>query len=89
MKTLSREQLAGKILDSKGKFFRVSFIKKDGSLRELNGRVGVVAHLKGGATLVDKDKFLVVYDVVNNGYRSVNKETIKEVAFGGEVFGVE
>jgi len=86
MKKLTKQQLTEKILSSAGKFFRVTFLKKDGSVRDLNGRIGVVSRLKGGATLVDKDKFLVVYDMVNQGYRSVNKDTIQEVAFGGEVY---
>jgi len=31
-----------------GKFFTIKFVKKNGELRELNGRLGVKKHLKGG-----------------------------------------
>jgi len=69
-----------------GKFFTVVFTKKDGSERVLNGRLGVVSKLKGGQTMVNKDQFLVVFDVQIGQYRSVNKDTIKEVRFGKEIF---
>lgn len=74
------------IMSSKGKFFSVLFVKKNGEERLLNGRIGVVGKLKGGKSSVNYDKFLSVYDVQIGGYRSVNKETIKEVKFGGKVF---
>ena len=69
-----------------GKFFTVVFTKKDGTERVLNGRLGVVSKLKGGQTMVNKDQFLVVFDVQIGQYRSVNKDTIKEVRFGKEIF---
>lgn len=69
-----------------GKFFTVVFTKKNGEERVLNGRIGVVNHLKGGNSTINHDKFLTVFDVQIGQYRSVNKDTIKEVRFGGQVF---
>ena len=71
------------IAQSKGKFITVSFIKKDGTTRTLNGRTGVTKYLKGGTSTVDHDKYLVVYDTVNTGYRCVNKDTIVSVTCEG------
>ena len=71
------------IAKSKGKFITVNFIKKDGTTRTLNGRIGVTKHLKGGVSTVNTDKYLVVYDTVNTGYRSVNKDTIVSVTCEG------
>jgi hypothetical protein len=71
------------IAQSKGKFITVNFIKKDGTARTLNGRTGVTKHLKGGTSTVDHDKYLVVYDTVNTGYRCVNKDTIMSVTCEG------
>jgi hypothetical protein len=71
------------IAKSNGKFITVSFIKKDGTARTLNGRTGVTKHLKGGVSTVDTDKYLVVYDNVAQGYRSVNKDTIMSVTCEG------
>lgn len=66
-----------------GKFFTVVFIKKNGTERILNGRLGVTKHLKGGQCTLDKEKYLIVYDVVSKGYRAVNVDTIKSVSCDG------
>jgi hypothetical protein len=76
-------KIADFIAQSKGKFITVNFIKKDGTVRNLNGRIGVTKHLKGGVSTVNTDKYLVVYDTVAQGYRSVNKDTIVSVTCEG------
>jgi hypothetical protein len=76
-------KIADFIAQSKGKFITVSFIKKDGTTRTLNGRTGVTKHLKGGISTVNHDKYLVVYDTINTGYRCVNKDTIVSVTCEG------
>jgi len=75
------------ILQSAGRFVTVTFVKKDGSLRTLNGRLGVTKHLKGGVSTVDHDSYIVIYDVINKGYRSINRSTIQSVSIGGELHG--
>ena len=77
--TEKSEALATKILNSSGKFFTVLFVKKDGTLRELNGRLGVIKHLKGGTSTLNPDKFITVYDLKSEGYRAIDKTTILEV----------
>lgn len=69
-----------------GRFFKATFVKKDGTVREMVARTGVKAHLKGGATKYDGSKFISVYDVQSRGYRLINKETLREVKFGGRVY---
>jgi hypothetical protein len=76
-------KIADFIAQSKGKFITVNFIKKDGTARTLNGRIGVTKHLKGGVSTVNTDKYLVVYDTINTGYRCVNKDTIMSVTCEG------
>jgi len=71
------------IAQSKGKFITVTFVKKDGSVRKLNGRIGVTKHLKNGTSTVDHNKYFVVYDNKNAGYRCVNKDTVKQVSCEG------
>lgn len=73
------------IEQTKGRFFTVTFIKKDGTQRTLNGRVGVTKHLKGSVSRAG-DQYITVFDVKNGGYRSVNKDTVKEIKFGKEVY---
>ena len=69
---------------SAGKIFTVVFTKKDGSERVLNGRLGVAKFLVGGKKTTGEE-YLTIYDLKSGGYRSVNKDTIKEVRFGGKV----
>jgi hypothetical protein len=64
----------------------VKFIKKDGSERVLNGRLGVKKFLRGGEKTVDPSKFITIYDLQNQGYRNINRDTILEVKLGGELF---
>lgn len=76
-------KLSDIVAKTSGKFFTVTFIKKDGTIRALNGRLGVTKHLKGGQCTLDRDRFLIVYDVQSKGYRSVNVDTILSVNVDG------
>lgn len=71
------------IASSAGKFVTVTFIKKDGTERTLNGRTGVTKYLKGGKSTVDTNKYFVVFDMVKSGYRCINRNTIKTITCGG------
>ena len=72
------------IENSNGKILTVVFVKKDGSERVLNGRIGVKKYLAGGKKTTGEE-YITIFDLKNGGYRSVNKNTVKEVRFGGEV----
>lgn len=76
---MNSSQLADKILSSKGKIITVEFIKKDGSLRIMNCRLGVTKHLKGGTSTLDAEKFITVYDLKSEGYRAIAKDSIINV----------
>jgi len=79
-------ELSQIIETSNGRFFTVSFIKKDGSTRVLNGRLGVEKHLKGGECTLDRAVFLIVYDVQSKGYRAINRDTIQSVTMDGVTY---
>ena len=65
-------------------FFTAKFVKKDGTERTMNGRLGVTKHLHGGkSTTDDKDNLLTVYDLQKEGYRCVNLETLRELRCHG------
>jgi hypothetical protein len=68
-----------RILFSNGKIFSVEFIKKDGTKRLMNCRLGVTKHLKGGSSTLDPEKFITVYDLQSEGYRAINKDSIINV----------
>ena len=76
-------QIADFITQSRGKFVTVNFIKKDGTARTLNGRIGVIKHLRGGTSTIDHSKYLVLFDMHSAGYRCVNKDTIMSVTCEG------
>lgn len=61
------------------KFFTITFVKKDLSIRTINGRLKVTKYLKGGDCTLDKEKFLIVYSLKDKGYRAINKETILNI----------
>lgn len=68
---------------SAGKFITVTFLKKDGTIRKLNGRINVTKYLKHGPYVADTGTGFCVYDVVNKGYRTVKKEAILGITCGG------
>jgi len=76
---MENNSIIEKILNSNGKIFTVTFIKKDGSLRTLNGRLGVTKHLKGGSSTLDPNQYITVFDLKTKAYRAVNKFTIQSV----------
>lgn len=78
---IHRVKLGDFLRGQKGKFVGLDFIKENGSVRPLNGRLGVVRHLKGGrGTHGGTTKpHLVVYDVKTPGYRAVNLATVSQV----------
>ena len=83
---ISKGEVIQKILQSKGKFFRVIFIKRTtGELRSMLCRTGVKKHLKGGSLRYDAStlKLINVYDINKKGYRSINLETLISAKIGG------
>lgn len=72
--------------DTQGTFATVTFTKKDGSVRVMNCRLGVTKHLKGGECTLDREKFLIVYDMQAKGYRSINRSTILSVKTKGRIY---
>lgn len=67
-----------------GRVFTVTFTKKDGTLRTLNGRLGVTKHLKGGENTVQHlPQYLTVYDMQKQDYRNVNLDTVLSLKCAG------
>lgn len=80
MKNFPKEQLPELIMDNKNRIFSIKFIKKDGSKRTMNCRVGVKKYLHGGcSTTKHISKYVDVYDLKAKGYRKINLDTTYEV----------
>jgi len=72
------------ILDStNGKVFSVTFVKKDGTVREMvcrnNVHKGTVGGVAGHAHIPE---LYTVYDMQANGFRCVNLTTVKRIKCG-------
>jgi len=88
---LPLKDIQDSIKNSKGKIFTVTFIKKDGTQRVMNARLGVKAYLKGGELPYDPAKFnyLPVFDLRLKKYRILNLNTIQSLKVGGDVWKVK
>jgi hypothetical protein len=74
------------IQSTNGKFFTAVFRKKDGTLREMNCRLGVVKHLKGGEnTKAHLDQYINVFDAQKGAYRTINLDTLISIKTGDAV----
>ena len=68
---------------AKSNFIGFTFIKKDGSIRNLIGRFGVTKYLKGGKATLDPNKFYIIFDLQKKEYRSIDKSRILSVRLNG------
>lgn len=87
---VTTNEIVEKIKDTKGAFFTVKFIKKDGTERVLNGRFGVKKYLRGGDLPYDpiQKGLLPVWDPQavergGDGYRMITIGTIQSAKIGG------
>lgn len=86
---LSRFKADELIKSTKGKIFSCSFVKKDGTKRDMVARVGVHKNLKGGKNGENKTNSLItVFDMLNGGYRMINLETLISLKSGGIIYQV-
>ncbi len=75
--------LASIVDQSAGKMVSVTFVKKDGSTRVLNGRLGVTKYLKNSKKVKQSAGIITIYDVKNCGYRSIMRDSILAVRSAG------
>jgi hypothetical protein len=89
MRPLSRYKALKVIHDTNGQIFSATFIKKDGSIRNMIARIGVRKNLKGGTNGASAKNYLVtVYDMAKGGYRMINLKTLLTLKAGGELYEV-
>ena len=92
---ISKEEARKIIKGSGGQFLSVRFTKKDGEVRDLNGRVGVhkskYAPLKNvGLRYNPKDYGLVgIFDAQKKAYRMINIDTISQLKISGKTYQIK
>tara|TARA_B100001245_G_C22880275_1_gene423295 strand:+ start:1116 stop:1445 length:330 start_codon:yes stop_codon:yes gene_type:complete len=75
---------------SKGSFVSVTFTKKDGEIRVLNGRTGVSKDVKGVGLSYNPDDYnnLIIRDVQKQAYRTVKQDALISAKISGEEYAV-
>ena len=80
MKTIkiSTDEAKELIHDYKNQIFTCKFIKKDGSHRIMNARLGVKKGVKGVGLNYDPNDYnhIIAYDLKNQGFRTININTL-------------
>ena len=72
----SSDELKAMIKSTKGKWFSCTFIKKDGTKRVMNGRIGCHKGVKGTSNRKPKENLVTVFDAQAKEYRMVNVDTM-------------
>ncbi|SFV90183.1 hypothetical protein MNB_SV-4-1299 [hydrothermal vent metagenome] len=89
MQQLSRYKALKVIHDTQGRIFSATFIKKDGSIRQMIARIGVSKNQKGGTNGASaKNNLVTVYDMAKGGYRMINLKTLLTLKACGETYKV-
>lgn len=89
-RVIHRVQLDGFLRKLKGRFIGVDFVKQDGSVRALNGRLGVRSLCKGGVNKVVSDErpYLTVFDAKAHAYRTLNLSTVSALRADRQVYSI-
>jgi hypothetical protein len=88
---ISKAKAKDLINASKGKFFSVAFVKKNGDLRNMNCRKGVTKHLNGGELAFNPNAkgLVVVFDAQKKAYRMININTLQSITIDKATYSVE
>jgi len=90
MNSITRAAAVLRILGTKGKFFTVTFTKKNGEERRMTARLKVTKHLKRGKQPYNpfEKGLITVFDTGKLAYRTVNVDAVSKLTLGGETFRV-
>ena len=82
---ISNPNLMRRVVEAtvRDRFFTVEFTKAHGSIRKINGRLGVDKHKKGGRDCNTNKQMMTVWDNYAEGYRNVNLSTINYIVVDG------
>lgn len=86
---VTREKILASIKATNGAIFGVEFVKKNGDVRRMTARTGVVKHLRGGSsTTAHKAHLVTVFDTAKREYRCINLDTIQRLTMFGQTFNL-
>ncbi len=89
-KRITIENAEKLIKSTNGAIFSVSFVKADGTLREMTCRLGVRKGLTGKGLAFDAASYdlLPVFDMAKQDYRMIRLNTLRRVTVDGQAFSV-
>jgi len=79
----TRATLKSIIRTANNKFVGLTFVKKDGSVRRLNGRMNIASKTGAAPTVAGLSEYLTIFDMQARNYRNVNMDTIQSIRTGG------
>ena len=83
METITQDKAKELIHSTNGQIFSSVFVKKNGDLRIMTGRLKVTKHLTENAKPrpYDPNKYnlICLFDMINKGYRMLNINTLKQI----------
>ena len=85
----SSDEMVKMIKSSNGCFFSCTFIKKDGSMRVMNARIGCQKGIKGVGRKFQKENLVTVFDAQAKSYRMINVDTMLTFQCGNFTWKVE
>lgn len=75
---------------NKGKFFSVTWVKADGTLRTIsNAQMGIKQRHLGANPVAHLEKYATITESIGKGqysYKNVNLETVSRLAIAGQEF---
>lgn len=90
MKYINTTQAYKIIKATKGHIFSCSFIKKDGTIRDMVCRLGVKKYLKGGQLGFNPEEkgLIIVFDTAIKQYRCINVKTLMALKVDGQEYEI-
>lgn len=91
MTAITRAEAFRLMLNSDGKIFTTTFVKKNGEVRKMNCRRGVQKYVtgKGMAYNPAEHDLFVVFDMQKDQHRMINLKTMLAIKINGQEFQVE
>ena len=85
----STVEMVKMVKSSQGRWFSCTFIKKDGSMRVMNGRIGCHKGIKGVGRKFQKENLVTVFDAQAKEYRMINVDTMLTFQCGNFSWSVQ
>jgi hypothetical protein len=91
METITRQQATELVNSSKGKFFTITFVKKDNTERRMTARTGVKIGVNGQGMKYNPSDYGMksVYDMAKLEWRMINFKTATRLKIGKKDYVIE